>query len=60
MQNQAPRPTERRAFQLQLPTSNNRLVSLDAKERALVERLLARLLREAVQGIEKEVADDHA
>jgi hypothetical protein len=60
MENREPRTTERRATQLQLLTINDRLVSLDAKDRALVVRLLARLLREAAQGTAKVVADDDA
>jgi hypothetical protein len=48
------------ALQLQLLPTNDRLVSLDARERAIVVRLLARLLREAVEESEKEVADDDA
>jgi hypothetical protein len=60
MQSQAPRQTGRQASQLQLLPTNDRLASLSAKDRALLVRLLARLLREAVQRTEKEVTDDDA
>jgi hypothetical protein len=58
MQNQASRQTGRQAAQLLLLPANERLASLSPKDRALLVRLLARLLREAVQRIEKGVADD--
>jgi hypothetical protein len=60
MQDQARRQRERPALQLRLLTTNDRLASLNAKDRALVVRLLARLLREAAQGTVKVVADDDA
>ena len=58
MQNQSPRATERPTLQLQLLPTNERLASLSAKDRALVVRLLARLLREAVQRTERRTVDD--
>ena len=60
MQDQAGRQRERPALQLRLLTTNDRLASLNAKDRALVVRLLARLLREAAQGTVNVVADDDA
>ena len=60
MQDQARRQRERPALQLRLLTTNDRLASLNAKDRALVVRLLARLLREAAQGTVNVVADDDA
>lgn len=55
-----PTRTPRKALQLELLLNSSRITKLDARNRAVVVRLLARLLLEAVQRNERGPANDKA
>lgn len=59
MPKRAPREATE-AWQLELLLNADRITQLDARSRMIVVSLLARMLLEAAQNPEKEVADDEA
>ena len=55
-----PTRTPKKALQLELLLNSSRITKLDARSRAVVVRLLARLLLEAAQRNERAAANDKA